>query len=455
MGDAELVFTLWAVALGGLSAVSLPLGSLVGLTLRPPLTLAAVLAAFGAGALIAALAVELVAPTVEEAAHGHAELEAFWALVVGSIVGGVAFVALDRLIASRGGFLRKLSTTITWFTRAQQKRHREMLEQLCAVPLLRMLPPDQVELVVDDVRPEFMSAGEVLFREGDIGEKLYFVREGELEIQHGGRVISTMRPGSVVGEIAMLADVPRTATAVARSDVELLALRRADFTHWRSVSPELDRQVRELASERLSRTREKAAEASEEERAWGKAAIEALREGTVVPNPAEVRAAADQHSGAPLAVWLGMLIDGIPESIVIGSSFAALLGARLAAGNDPSFAEIVPYTLIAGLTLSNFPEALSSSMGMRMQGWTSARVMMMWLVLVTVTALGSGVGFLVSETLSPVALRAFEGLAAGAMLTMISSTMIPESVQFAASSARVGLATLFGFLAAVSFKLLE
>ena len=154
MGDAELVFVLWAVALGALSAVSLPLGSLIGLTLRPPLKLAAVFAAFGAGALIAALTVELVAPTVEAAAHGPAEVRAFWALVAGCIVGGVAFVALDRVIASRGGFLRKVSTTITWFTRAQQQRHREMLEQLCAVPLLRMLPPDQVELVVDDVRPE-------------------------------------------------------------------------------------------------------------------------------------------------------------------------------------------------------------------------------------------------------------------------------------------------------------
>ncbi len=92
---------------------------------------------------------------------------------------------------------------------------------------------------------------------------------------------------------------------------------------------------------------------------------------------------------------------------------------------------------------------------MRMQGWTSARVLMMWMVLVVVTGVGAGVGYLVSEALSPVALRAVEGMAAGAMLTMISSTMIPEAVQFAASNARVGLATLLGFLSAVSFKLLE
>ena len=57
-----------------------------------------------------------------------------------------------------------------------------------------------------------------------------------------------------------------------------------------------------------------------------------------------------------------------------------------------NFAEVVPYTLIAGLFLSNFPEALSSSVGMAQQGWSHTRVLTMWTVLVVVTALGAGVG---------------------------------------------------------------
>ena len=67
----EFAYLGWAVTLGAVSAVSMPLGSVAGLVLRPRASIAAVLAAFGAGALIAALAVELVAPTVEAIGEHH------------------------------------------------------------------------------------------------------------------------------------------------------------------------------------------------------------------------------------------------------------------------------------------------------------------------------------------------------------------------------------------------
>ncbi|MCZ6872213.1 MAG: hypothetical protein O7G88_01580 [bacterium] len=70
MEHISWTYLMWALGIGALSAVSLPLGSLVGLSTRlQPLTLA-LLAAFGAGALIAALSVELVAPTVSALTHG-------------------------------------------------------------------------------------------------------------------------------------------------------------------------------------------------------------------------------------------------------------------------------------------------------------------------------------------------------------------------------------------------
>ena len=71
----SLQFLVWATALGGLSAMSLPLGSIVGLQTRPRPVVISTLAAFGAGALFAALSVELVAPTVfavGSGAHGGA-----------------------------------------------------------------------------------------------------------------------------------------------------------------------------------------------------------------------------------------------------------------------------------------------------------------------------------------------------------------------------------------------
>jgi zinc transporter ZupT len=78
----------------------------------------------------------------------------------------------------------------------------------------------------------------------------------------------------------------------------------------------------------------------------------------------------------------------------------------------------------------------------------------MWFSLMVITAIGAGLGYLLAGSLDPTWLVFAEGLAAGAMLTMIASAMIPEAVHMGNASA-VGLSTLAGFLAAIAFKLLE
>ena len=86
----SLEYLTWAVIIGTLSAVSLPIGSIFGLITRPRASLMAILSAFGGGALLAALAVELVAPTVmalghpkhQAAGHGGGAVEGFVALAV-------------------------------------------------------------------------------------------------------------------------------------------------------------------------------------------------------------------------------------------------------------------------------------------------------------------------------------------------------------------------------------
>ena len=92
---------------------------------------------------------------------------------------------------------------------------------------------------------------------------------------------------------------------------------------------------------------------------------------------------------------------------------------------------------------------------MEAQGFSRGRVLGMWLALMAITAVGAGLGFAVGDAVSHELLVAIEGLAAGAMLTTIASTMIPEAVHLSGSGSRVGLATLLGFLVAASFKLLE
>lgn len=448
---------LWALALGALASVSLPLGSIAGLVLRPPPALAALLAAFGAGAIVAALAVELVAPTVEAVARGEhgAGPGRFFGLVAGAAAGGVLFVLLDALLAARGGFLRKASTSISWFTGRLRAEQAGWVKEVCASPILRQLPVEQVSLLTRDARPLSFAAEEALFREGDPPQALYVIRRGEVALRRGGSPVETVGAGGILGELPILAGLPHALTAVARGPVEVLAIGCRDLARWRETCPEFDAGLRELATRRLEEIRERDARQGEEERRWGERAIEALRTGAMVPTPLEMRRAAEQHEGSPLAVWLGLLLDGVPESLVIGAGFATLLAAQAAAGEAVTFASVIPYTLVAGVFLSNFPEALSSSLGMRAQGWSVGRVLSMWLLLLAVTAVATALGSRLGTSVSHDLLVAIEGLAAGAALTAVTATMIPEAVHLAGSGGRVGLATLAGFFAAVSFKLLE
>jgi hypothetical protein len=140
-------YILWAVLLGAIAAVSLPLGSIVGLHTKLRSGAISVLAAFGAGALIAALAVELVAPTVFALEQGVGGIQHgdphkhFYALIIGAVIGGCMFVVLDRIVNARGGFLRRSSSTIAYFTARKHKRQIEMLRKVAHFPILKDLPP--------------------------------------------------------------------------------------------------------------------------------------------------------------------------------------------------------------------------------------------------------------------------------------------------------------------------
>jgi zinc transporter ZupT len=308
-------YAIWAFIIGALVTISLPMGAICGLVFKPNAKTTAMFTAFGGGALMAALSVELIAPTVEEIightssptgmAHDkmHA-VETMGGLILGCILGGFLFYTLDELINSKGGFLRKVGTTISH--------------------------------------------------------------------------IAHIKKGNVISE--------------------------------KEVHDAQKEQGKEHGHE--------------------------------------------EGGGAPMAIWLGLLIDGIPESFVIGAGFLSLLSMKLGAGVEPSFTEVLPYTLIAGLFLSNFPEALSASIGMKKAGLSTTKILMLWMSLVLIIAVGALVGYYIGSSIPHVLEIVIEGLAAGAMLTMIAQTMIPEAVHLGGTKV-VGLATLFGYLSAVAFKLFE
>jgi zinc transporter ZupT len=220
------------------------------------------------------------------------------------------------------------------------------------------------------------------------------------------------------------------------------------------LSPEFDKAARGLTTQHLEQLEKLVAARDERSIEWLRQAGNALETGAQIPDAVQLQKAKEEHKGAPLAIWLGILIDGIPESFVIGSGLLVLLQSKAQLLGSLSFGDVVPYTLIAGLFLSNFPEALASSANMRLQGWGKRRIFLLWFSLMVITAAGAGGGFLLADTLSHAWFSLAEGLAAGAMLTMIAAAMIPEAVHMGKANV-VGLSTLAGFLAAISFKLLE
>jgi len=136
-----------------------------------------------------------------------------------------------------------------------------------------------------------------------------------------------------------------------------------------------------------------------------------------------------------MAIWLGILLDGIPESLVIGASLSP-------AG--------ISLSLIVGLFLANFPEALSSSRGMLEENFSRKRILLMWTSIMLLTGLGAGLGKLMMDLSDPTFFPFMEGLAAGAMLTMIAQTMLPEA--YIKGGSIVGFCTLMGFFCAIFTK---
>ncbi|HMK54275.1 MAG TPA: ZIP family metal transporter [Methanobacteriaceae archaeon] len=143
----------------------------------------------------------------------------------------------------------------------------------------------------------------------------------------------------------------------------------------------------------------------------------------------------EEFEGNGAAIAAGSVIDGIPESIAIGLTMIGGTGVSTA-------------TMVA-VFLSNIPEGLSSSAGMKKDGWKPSRVFILWFVIAVVTSLSSIIGFTVFQYLPPQVTAVALAIAAGGILAMLVDTMIPEA--FSETHNLAGMLTVIGF--AISFIL--
>ena len=142
----------------------------------------------------------------------------------------------------------------------------------------------------------------------------------------------------------------------------------------------------------------------------------------------------DADSGTAIA--LGALLDGVPESVVIGVS---LLGG---AGGGVG----VSMTAVIAIFLSNIPEGLSSASGMKKAGRSALYIFGLWTGITVISGIAALLGYIVVGDLGPEVVAATNAVAAGAILSMIADTMIPEA--FEANHDYAGLVTVIGFLIA-------
>ncbi|HBF89003.1 MAG TPA: hypothetical protein DDX39_10215 [Bacteroidales bacterium] len=457
-------YAYWALMLGGLSAISLPLGSILGLIWKPSPKVTAIFTAFGGGALLAALSIELIAPTVQMVVEegnmegvtpqNHHALYNMISLIIGCVVGGVFFYILNEMLNSKGGYLRKVSTTITHINYIRFVQFKKMLKKLSRIEFFRQIPKEHINMLIHYIKIVNFKHGEIIFNDGEIAGGMYILEHGEIELTKNGKVLKVIKPGDIIGEISMLEYISSNVTAIAKTNVRAFELLNDDFDKIRSQVPELEKLVKEYANKEMDEISHFIeGHETEDSKSWSNHAIDELHHSNKMPTQQEIDKTVKENNSAPMAIWLGIFLDGIPESFVIGAGFLIILMTKLVSV-DPSLTEVIPYTLIAGLFLSNFPEAMSSSIGMKKMGWKTFKILMLWISLMVMTAVGAVFGFYFSTSIPETLMIGVEGLAAGAMLTMIAQTMIPEAVHIGGQKV-VGLATLAGYLSAVAFKIFE
>ena len=180
-----------------------------------------------------------------------------FALAVGSIGAAVLIqvFGVQAALVVIGAFLPLVilvsSSHLLSIDRRAVAPDAERLALVRKIPFFAPLAAPAMERVMANMSPLQVDPGTVLIREGDAGDLFYVVVEGEVEVTSAGTYLRTLGPGAYIGEIALLRDVPRTATVVAKTPLRLLALQREPFLLAVTGHPQSVRAANAVADARL------------------------------------------------------------------------------------------------------------------------------------------------------------------------------------------------------------
>ncbi|WML50120.1 ZIP family metal transporter [Neobacillus sp. PS3-34] len=137
--------------------------------------------------------------------------------------------------------------------------------------------------------------------------------------------------------------------------------------------------------------------------------------------------------GGGIAIFIGTIMDAIPESIMIGASLLEH--------------QSVSFLLVIAIFISNIPEGLSSTVGMKISGYSNKKISLLWITVLAISTLASWGGYFILDGASENVMSGIAAFAGGGIIAMVASTMMPEAYED--SGPMTGLIAALGLLASL------
>jgi CRP/FNR family cyclic AMP-dependent transcriptional regulator len=115
----------------------------------------------------------------------------------------------------------------------------------------------RLDMFTTEANPRVCEAGEAIFRAYDMGSEMYVVLEGEVELTIGSQVVETLGPGEPFGEMALIDQAPRTATAIAKTPCKLAVIPEKRFLFMVQTTPHFALQIMRVMADRLRKMNER------------------------------------------------------------------------------------------------------------------------------------------------------------------------------------------------------
>jgi len=482
----QVTAALVAAAWGAFSASSFVAGAWLGLAgLAGSARTRAKLMAFGGGALAEAMSVELFAHVVHEE---HEYPKVAWVLIAASLLGGVLFkcihgslhlwllqrqkkAALARLFESTSSSCTPVEDDFS--TVAHRMSDAKAALNSTPLPAIGMASNEDVNREARSLSGHAANSGDACATDMDQVQVV-----ASAAAASAPQVMAVDVPAGAVPGQPVRVTLPNGATIVMKLPDNTVPGDRIDIalppengnsTQVQAL-PKIQSAIRRmLAARRAVRLKSEFRIASDGALAPTLTSTHLNRRGSKLRRDADrgsaseavVEESRNSEIASALIIWLGSLLDAIPESLVIGILCVDGLAKLDETEDDGSM-----LAFVAACFVANLPEAMSVSATLTRSGYSTACIFFAWFAIVLVTSLGAGLGALLfgkleleaeddSDNMGHYGIATIQGVCGGMMWGMVANTIIPESYELAGGSGTTttGTWSLMGFAAALAISI--